>query len=201
MKKTITLMILAIMALMAAGCETPKSMVVLIPDPDGTVGQLEVANQAGNQVLNEANQAVRVKDATTKPSKAVTLSEAEIRATFAEALAAQPPPPEKFILYFIQGSNTLTPESQALLPGIIETIRQRRSTEIVISGHTDTVGAKEYNYRLSLDRAQEVSRILVHNGAIPSDISATSHGEGNPLVKTADEVAEPKNRRVEVVIR
>ena len=66
---------------------------------------------------------------------------------------------------------------------------------------TDTVGSKEYNYKLSLDRAKVLSDILIANGAVPSNITVTSHGEGNPLVKTADEVAEPRNRRVEVVIK
>jgi outer membrane protein OmpA-like peptidoglycan-associated protein len=188
------------LVLVLAGCGA-RSMVVLIPDPDGNVGQLVVANEGGQQVLNKTNQSVQVSDRKTAPSKVTTLSAEEIRFTFYDALAAQPLPPVTFILYFLQDSNELTDESKAVLPQIFQTIQKRGSTDIVISGHTDTVGAKEYNYKLGLERAQATSKILVENGAVPANITVTSHGKGNPLIKTADEVAEPRNRRVEVVIK
>ncbi len=54
---------------------------------------------------------------------------------------------------------------------------------------------------MALDRARVTSDILVASGSVRAHISVTSHGEGNPLIKTADEIAEPKNRRVEVVIK
>jgi outer membrane protein OmpA-like peptidoglycan-associated protein len=186
--------------LVLAGCGV-RSMVVLIPDPDGNVGQLVVANEGGQKVLNEKNQSVQITDRKTAPGKVTTLSDEEIRAAFSDALAAQPLPPAKFILYFLPDSNELTDESKAVLPQIFQTIQKRGSTDIVISGHTDTVGSNEYNYKLALDRAQVTSEILVANGAVPVNITVTSHGEGNPLIKTADEVAEPGNRRVEVVIK
>lgn len=88
-----------------------------------------------------------------------------------------------------------------MLPQIIQTIQQRGFPDIVISGHTDTVGDKEYNYTLGMERAQTTAEIMIAHGALPDNIRATSHGEGNPLIKTADEIAEPKNRRVEVVIK
>ncbi|MBN1141691.1 MAG: OmpA family protein [Deltaproteobacteria bacterium] len=201
MKTYIVLVFCLALFWMTAGCADKKSLVVLVPDPDGRVGQLEVANEGGRQVLSQANQAVRIADAKTAPSQPETLSEDEIRAAFSQALASQPRPPVKFILYFLPSSDELTEESTALLPQILQTIRDRNSTDIVISGHTDTVGSREYNYRLSLQRAQELSTVLALSGVPASDITTTSHGEGNPLVKTADEVEEPRNRRVEVVIR
>ena len=129
------------------------------------------------------------------------MSAEEIQDTFADALAAEPLPPVKFILHFMPDSDQLTDESRAVLPDIFQTIQSRQSTDIVISGHTDTVGEKNYNYTLSLERAQAIFKILEAQGAVPAHITVTSHGEGNPLIKTADEVAEPKNRRVEVTIR
>jgi outer membrane protein OmpA-like peptidoglycan-associated protein len=188
------------LVLFLTGCCT-RSMVVLIPDPDGNVGQLVVANEGGQQILNQMNQSVQLTDRKTAPGKVKTLSAEEIRSTFSDALAIQPLPPATFILYFLQGSNELTDKSKAVLPQIFQTIQKRGSTDIVISGHTDTVGAKEYNYKLALERAQVTSEILAANGALPANITVTSHGEGNPLIKTADEVAEPRNRRVEVVIK
>jgi len=188
------------LVLVLAGCAA-RSTVVLIPDPDGHVGQLVVANEGGQQILNEKNQSVRVADVKTAPGQVKTMSTDEIQATFADVLAAQPLPPVTFILYFMPDSDQLTDESRAVLPDIFQTIQSRQSTDIVISGHTDTVGEKDYNFTLSLERAQAIFKILAAQGAVPAHITVTSHGEGNPLIKTADEVAEPKNRRVEVTIR
>jgi outer membrane protein OmpA-like peptidoglycan-associated protein len=200
MKTIINTLVSVGLVLVLAGCGA-RSMVVLIPDPDGNVGQLLVANDGGQQVLNEKNQSVQITDKKTAPGKITTLSNEEIRSTFSDALAAQPLPPAKFILYFLQDSDELTDESKSILPQIIQVIHKRGSTDIVISGHTDTVGAKEYNYKLALDRAKVLYGIMVANGAVPANINVTSHGEGNPLIKTADEVAEPRNRRVEEVIK
>ena len=200
MKKMISTVFGLSLVLFAAGCGT-RSMVVLIPAPDGSVGKLVVANEGGQQILDKANQSVRVSGRKTPPGEATVLSADEIRAAFSDALDAQPPPPARFILYFLRDSNELTGESKAVLPEIVQTIREMDSTDIVISGHTDTVGSKEYNFNLSLDRAKTLSDILVANGAAPANITVTSHGEGNPLVKTPDDVAEPRNRRVEVVIK
>ena len=182
------------------GCGT-GSMVVLLPDLDGNVGQVVVETEGGQRLLTESHQSVHTTGRKSPPSEVTTLNANEIRSTFSEVLAAQPPPPAKFILYFVQDSNELTTESKAFLLQIIQTIQERDSADIVISGHTDTVGAMGYNYKLSLDRAKAIYDTLVANGAVPANITATSHGEGNPLIKTADNVAEPRNRRVEVVIR
>lgn len=198
-KTIITILSLGLFG-MLSGCAA-KSMVVLLPDADGYVGQVTVSNEGGQQTLKEANDSVKVMDRKAPPGEVKKLTKDEIRETFSDALAAQPMPPETFILYFLQGSNELTPDSKKLLPQIIQTIQKRGSTDIVISGHTDKVGAKEYNYKLSLDRAKVLYNILVDSGAVPANITVTSHGEGNPLIKTADEVAEPRNRRVEVVIK
>lgn len=188
------------LVLVIVGCGT-KSTVVLIPDPGGNVGQLAVTNKGGQQVLNQANQSVQVTGRQTPPSAVTMLGADQIRSTFAEALAAQPLQPAEFVLYFLQDSNELTAESKAVLPQIFQSIQERDSTDIVISGHTDKVGENGYNDKLALERAQTTSTILVANGAVPANITVTSHGEGNPLIKTADAVAEPRNRRVEVAIR
>jgi outer membrane protein OmpA-like peptidoglycan-associated protein len=88
-----------------------------------------------------------------------------------------------------------------LIPEVIRTIRERHSSDVSIVGHTDTMGNREYNYRLSLRRAQAVRQLLVDAGVDPSSFQITSHGKDNPLVPTGDGVAEPRNRRVEITVR
>jgi outer membrane protein OmpA-like peptidoglycan-associated protein len=68
-------------------------------------------------------------------------------------------------------------------------------------GHTDRVGTRENNFRLGLERAKLIQKLLISKGIDPNIISVASHGEDNPLVKTDDEVPEPRNRRVEIIIR
>ena len=75
------------------------------------------------------------------------------------------------------------------------------AAEVVITGHTDRVGAVEANDRLSLARAEAVREILVAGGLARSAITVAGRGEREPAVATADEVAEARNRRVEIKIR
>ena len=88
-----------------------------------------------------------------------------------------------------------------MLPDIIATIKTRRSEHISVVGHSDTLGDKTYNLDLSKRRALAVKKLLVKKGVDEAFIETTSHGEENPLIKTADNVGNPKNRRVEVVVR
>jgi len=179
--------------LMLAGC---GQKVVLMEDLDGSVGTVVVTARTGETVtLNQANQVVSGKDDVS------VMSEKEVQSTFAEVLAAQPEPTVRFLMYFKRDSATLTSASGKLFPEIMRAYRDRQSRDVSVIGHTDTVGDTDYNYRLSLRRAEKVVEILVQKGMDPNSIQTMSHGEENPLVPTPDGKAEPKNRRVEVLIR
>ena len=184
------------------GCGT-KSTVVLLPNPDGSIGEIEVTSETGSQRLNQANQVTEVKNQNSEPSTPEILSDNEITRTFGEVIAISPEPPENFILYFKFDSSALSSQSENLLPAIIKAIKARKSSEIeiVVSGHTDRVGDKAYNITLSLKRANNVKNKLVSLGVDAAIIGVTSHGEGNPLIKTADNVSESRNRRVEVTVK
>lgn len=189
------ILIIAACLLMLTACGGGQT-VVLLPDLDGHVGEVQVDSTTGESVtLNQANQAVTGKD------KVTTVSDEQLKADFGEALAAQPAPTARFILHFFSDSAKLTPESEALIPAIMESYRARVSRDISVIGHTDTVGEKQYNYDLSVRRATKVRDLLVEAGMDPDVIEMTSHGEENPLVPTPDGKAEPKNRRVEVLVR
>jgi len=172
-----------------------------MPDPDGKTGQIAVTNQAGTQIVDKPGQATEVRDAKTAPEPPRPLDEKEIARLFGAALAAQPAPPVTYILYFKSGGADLTEESLKKLPAIFATVAERKSSDITVVGHSDTVGAKQKNYEISLNRAKRIKELLVSKGVDSGKIATESHGEDNPLVKTADEVAEPRNRRVEVTIR
>jgi outer membrane protein OmpA-like peptidoglycan-associated protein len=70
----------------------------------------------------------------------------------------------------------------------------------VISGHTDTVGSTAHNDRLAERRAAAVADAIENDPRFREALSVIDYGETMLAVATGDEVAEPKNRRVEIII-
>ncbi len=197
------LLLTILLCLFAAGCcpKSPKGTFVLLPDPDGKVGKVSVANEKGSRTLDQAGQSVQVPSKAAAPGEIEIIDEARIRSLFGKVLDIQPLLPAKFQLYFEFDSTQLKPESQRELDKLVQAALDRRSMDISVNGHTDRSGDTAYNYQLSLQRARQVQGLMVEKGIDIQIIFTTSHGEGNPLVPTADNVQEPRNRRVEVVIR
>lgn len=182
------------------GCAA-KNTFVLLPDPDGRVGEITVSTQEGSQVVTRADHAVTVSSAEEPPQKPRKMDPGIIQEKFGSVLKAEPEPPVTFSLYFISGTDQLTAKSQERIPDILSTISKRKSKDISVTGHTDRVGAEDLNYRLSRNRANTIRDLLINEG-VPSDTLFTeAHGENNPLVPTEDEIPEPRNRRVDVTIR
>ncbi len=186
--------------LVLGGCGA-KTTIILLPETNGKVGHLIVKNDGGTVDLKQARQATFVQGKQAAPSRPEVLTKEEIEANFRDALAALPEQPEHFILYFLKNSNRLTKDSRELLGKILVSIDVRHSRKIKIYGHSDTAGNKQYNLKLSKERAKTVANLLIELGVNPDYISATSHGESNPLIETADNTFEQRNRRVEVVIK
>jgi len=198
---------LAVLLLAAACATAPKpppppsrDIIVLLPDDQGKTGAIVVSSAGVERRLDQPGQTVTV-ESGSPPGLPTVMSSQEVQAIAGSALAALPKPPAKFILYFYHDSVDLTTESKALLRQVFVTIRDRAPVDISVVGHTDTLGKKEYNYALSLKRAKAVAAILRGNGVDPSILHITSHGKDNPLVPTRDQVAEPRNRRVEITVR
>lgn len=184
-----------------AGCYAHRTTVVLVPDPYGHVGKVAVQTQGGQEVISESGQAIIVKNAEAPPPPAVVYDERKINSVFGKALAVEPPISKKYILYFESDSTELLPDSKTFLPEVIDIIRQLNSFDISVNGHSDSTGSSEYNLELSLKRAFYIKDTLVKAGIDEKYITTTSHGEGNPLIPAEKGVAEPRNRRVEIIVR
>ncbi len=197
----VPLRILAVCFVTIFSVSCTSTTVVLMPDPDGHVGQVEVSTKAGSQVLLEAGQMTTVASAKKAPAPVSVMSDEKVASMFAEAMAVEPLQPQKFMLFFQPDSIDLVADSVAQINEVLAEIERRGSVDIGIHGHTDRAGSKEYNDDLSLRRAQAVRNLLVERGVDGTMIETASHGEGNPVVPTSDNVAEPRNRRVEVVVR
>ncbi|HEY3278698.1 MAG TPA: OmpA family protein [Syntrophorhabdaceae bacterium] len=189
-------------SLLLTACASPgKNQFVLVPGSDGKTGKIEVTNRGGSRTLDTANQTAEVTDSVTAPGSARTMEPAEIARIFGSVLAAEPLPPARFILYFETNSSRLTADSGKLLPEVVAAIAARNSADVSIVGHSDRTGTRAKNYDLSRERAQRVRELLTSRGASAAILEVDSHGQDNPLVPTADGVAEPRNRRVEVTVR
>jgi outer membrane protein OmpA-like peptidoglycan-associated protein len=184
----------------ASPAQPGQDLIVLLPDSDTkTTGAAGVSNPLGSVDLAAERDAATV-TATTAPVLS-KLSADDVQSIFGDALSALPPAPQRFTLFFRFESDELTDQSQALIPEILAAVRKHAVQDVVVIGHTDTMGTQLANYGLGLKRAMMVRNLLVAAGLDGATIEATSVGELDPLVKTADETPEPRNRRVDIAVR
>jgi outer membrane protein OmpA-like peptidoglycan-associated protein len=174
-------------------------LVVVLPSADGHVGTVVVERDGERVVLNQAYASSRI--AGTSGPQVVKLPEPEVRQVFANTLTALPERPLSFLLYFVRGTDALTEDSKGELGRMLEEVSRRTAPDVLVVGHTDTVGAPQKNDKLSLQRAQRVKADLVRKGIATSRVQASGRGEREPIVQTRDGVDEPRNRRVEISVR
>ncbi len=87
-----------------------------------------------------------------------------------------------------------------MLDNVMKAAKKMGAKDLAITGHADRAGPEEYNLGLSLRRASAVLDALAARGGDPAAISLAGRGEAEPAVATADGVAEPANRRVEIIV-
>src|SRR5262249_5985139 len=185
--------------LLLAACSTTKTLVVLLPEESGTSGAVSVGEGARTAVLDAPLTSAPV-DTRGNVDNA-TVTQEEVQRTFGQALAAQPPNPLSFTLYFSTASTEVTPESQPILEALFAEVAKRQAVEVQVTGHTDRVGPDATNDRLSLERAKALREMLVHRGWRATFTRGVGRGKRERLVPTAAEQPEPRNRRVEVIVR
>jgi outer membrane protein OmpA-like peptidoglycan-associated protein len=195
------LSVAALLTVVSSGCTTPENLFVLLDNPDGVVGSIRVKNAGGERVLDKPGQATRVEGADSAPIAPIMLEPKAIDEIFGATFAAQPERPVTFILYFTSGTTRLTDESRKKIEEIFNAVRTRKFPVLAVIGHTDRSGSARSNEILALRRARSVADRLVAAGADAKLIELSSHGENNPLIATADNVREPRNRRVEITVR
>ena len=188
----------AVAALIALALLTAKPVetFVVLPSADGHLGHLVVQRGETRQDLNQPYAASLFGEA-----KVTQISAAEVDRTYSATLHALPARPASFLLYFITGTDELTDESKPELEKMLAAMRARPLPDVLVIGHTDTVGEEAKNDELSAQRAERVKGFLIGIGIPGERIRTAGRGERELLVPTADEVDEPKNRRVEINVR
>jgi OOP family OmpA-OmpF porin len=183
-----------------AGCSTPPDKIILLPDPEGKVGAVIVHSATGEQTINKAYAGV---DVTSSGAIETTMdSQAAVQTRYAELLAARPPRPVTFTIFFLFDSATdLAPESAATVKQLKAVLATWPAPEVLVVGHTDLAGSQEWDDKLSLRRAQTVAAFLVKEGIPARQIEAAGRGKREPLVPTADGVPNRMNRRTVITIQ
>jgi len=183
-----------------AGCvSTGSDRIVLLPNKDGSSSALVVKTSKGEQVLDKPYASAEViGNGAIKP---VTENEITVNTNYHEVLAAQPQRPISYTLYFFSGTDALTRESIIMLDKVKVELKTRAVPEITAIGHTDTVGKGADNDTLSLERATTMRNVLIASGISGEHFTIAGHGERELLISTADNVDEPRNRRVEINVR
>lgn len=182
-----------------SACTTPAGdKVILLPQGDGSASAVEV--RAGSQALRLDKPYATAELRGGVLASGSTDADA-VRSAYGGLLAQQPARPRRFTVQFEPNGNRLATGADAVLAEMRSALAALPAAEVVITGHTDSVGSAEANDRLSLARAEAVRELLVAAGLARAAITVAGRGEREPAVPTADEVGEARNRRVEIKIR
>ena len=188
------------------GCEAPPKpkvptyteRVILLPNKDGRPSAVVVKRATGDQELSTPYEAVELVGGKEQRTE---LAQDQVEKRYGSVLQAQPARPFTYTLYFTTGTTELTPQSRQSLNDVRQKIKGFPAAQVTVIGHTDRVGSVEANDALSLKRAGAVRELLVQIGIARDAIEIVGRGEREPVVQTADSVAEERNRRVEIKLR
>jgi len=178
----------------------PQERYVVLPNADGSpgAGAITVTYGGAARTLDQPYAAEEIRDGQ---SQSLAMKPADAQELFQDALAARPALPWHFRLYFNLDSDQMTAESAQAYRTLLAEIKRRPAYEVELVGHTDTLVDDAHNKRLSLDRAVAIKRALIRDGVDGEWVSVAGHGETEPLLRTRRGVGEPRNRRVEILVR
>jgi len=100
-----------------------------------------------------------------------------------------------FVVFFDFDRADLSEEGRMIVREAVSETRRQGVVRVFVIGHTDTVGSRAYNQRLSERRALTVKNEMVRGGLDPDEITAIGRNFSDPLVPTGPGVREPQNRR------
>jgi len=196
---------LLLAALLLAACASdPKKpaapeLFVVIPAKDGHIGTIVVESNGQKKTIHSAFGSERIKPDGGMVTTAMTRD--QVHDIFADTVDALPGRPTSFTLYFLEGKDELTLLSKAELDKVFADVKKRPLPDIMVIGHTDTVGGLAYNDKLSLARAERLREMIVSLGIPAERVGAAGRGKRELLVPTEDNISEARNRRVEINVR
>lgn len=101
-------------------------------------------------------------------------------------------------ILFDTGKATIKPESVTVMVDIIQILNEYPNAKFTVEGHTDSVGSKESNQKLSEARANSVRDFLINEGISGNRLTAIGYGEEKPIASNGTKIGRKQNRRVEI---
>jgi outer membrane protein OmpA-like peptidoglycan-associated protein len=166
--------------------------------PEGTYfAKFEATDAAGNSAVTPTTEIavvippkVIVKEVVKEVTKEIKVK--ETRRGLLVSLTSR--------VLFDFGKSKLKPAADKALQETIKVIEAYPENEIAVEGHTDSIGSKEFNQRLSEQRAKSVADYLIRNGIAAERIKTAGYGEEKPVADNSTVQGREANRRVEVII-
>jgi peptidoglycan-associated lipoprotein len=119
--------------------------------------------------------------------------------TLGSALPGDIDPLSQRVIYFAYDSADIDPDSQAIVEAHAAYLSNNYQTNVVLEGHADERGTREYNLALGEGRSKSVSTMMQALGIGPERIQTISYGEERPSALGHDDAAWGLNRRVEIL--
>ena len=102
------------------------------------------------------------------------------------------------VVYFDYDSFVVKEDFRSLIESHAKVLASNKGKRMVVEGHTDERGGREYNLALGQKRAEAVAKSLALLGASEAQLEAVSFGKERPVATGSDESAWAKNRRAEL---
>jgi len=187
-----------LVATLLVACAGPKETIVLLPNAAGQETAVTVTQGERQVVLSQPYAGARL---SRNGAEAFPSNAQQVQTRYGAALAAQPLPPAQFTLFFVEGKDEFTDESKRVVDTVFAEIAKRPVADVIVIGHTDTVGNDALNDALSRQRADVVRAAFAARGLAADKVVTIGRGKRELAVPTGDGVAEPRNRRVEILVR
>ncbi len=175
----------ALLGLLLAGCESTKlaepSTLAPVESRTGTPAAAGGAGATGT--------------AGGTPQSSVTTVDLARSGAAGTALAAMP---SQRVVYFDFDSFAIKEEFKPVIDAHARVLAANKARKVVVEGHTDERGGREYNLALGQKRAEAVARSMTLLGVGEAQVEAVSFGKERPEVQGSDEAAWARNRRAEL---
>ncbi len=185
MQRTLSLGTTAVLAALLAACGTTK-----LPETTTSAPPVETRTPVAAAGAGATSAAVPQSQVAT-----VDLSKGAAAGAAGAALLALP---NQRIVYFDFDSFVIKDDFKPVLDGFAKVLSTNKAKRLVVEGHTDERGGREYNLALGQKRAAAVVKSLTLLGATDVQLEAVSFGEERPAAPGGDESAWSKNRRAEL---
>ncbi len=195
------LLIIAAIASIPLWIHHPQKTTVVLLDNGSTHNAVLVSSDTGDVLVDHPYSYTTLNAQNKNPDSLKKGDPQTIQERFFDELHVLPQKPDSLLFYFDAGTSSLSESSKNQLDTLLALIKKHEPAVIDIIGHSDRAGDAQLNDTLALQRAQSVKNYLVDHNITLSHLSVVSHGENDPLIFTKDGISEPKNRRVEVVVR